>query len=205
MRISREERLILIELFLFRESRGLLISTQFRPIFSSRLFSFEKGMIVKREKYNTQSNEPRFFQPCDLIQTIFEKFLNTKENYVYIYIYIHNKEISTKTNHTFHEPSSNIPNRPSSTSSFFSSSSFTNNKYPVNIETHHSHEFAKPLFELTLRINPTNTSEKDEIAAEASEQASNEERRTRREEGVREQREKFAKKSWKRNERKSEE
>lgn len=89
MRISREERLILIELFLFRESRGLLISTQFRPIFSSRLFSFEKGTIVKREKYNTQSNEPRFFQPCDLIQTIFEKFLNTKENYVYIYIYIY--------------------------------------------------------------------------------------------------------------------
>lgn len=36
MRISREERLILIELFLFRESRGLLISTQFRSIFSSR-------------------------------------------------------------------------------------------------------------------------------------------------------------------------
>lgn len=36
MKISREERLILIELFLFRESRGLLISTQFRPIFSSR-------------------------------------------------------------------------------------------------------------------------------------------------------------------------
>lgn len=151
MRISREERLILIELFLFRESRGLLISTQFRPIFSSRqtFLLRERNDRDRKEKKIQYAIERTAFlstmrSNSNDIREIFEYERKLR---IYTYIYIHNKEISTKTNHTFHEPSSNIPNRPSSTSSFFSSSSFTNNKYPVNIETHHSHEFAKPLFE----------------------------------------------------------
>lgn len=94
MRISREERLILIELFLFRESRGLLISTQFRPIFSNRqtfLLRERNDRDRKERKIQYTIERTAFLSTMrsnsNDIREIFE-YERKLRIYTYIYIYI---------------------------------------------------------------------------------------------------------------------